>query len=101
MSAWHGMTHTALYLLQATPAAEPWNLWTWIRTFVNTPAPYSPFSEYLALLFVLWLLARRAQREKPDLARQAQHVLDTKHQAGEISTDAYHRFRQDSDSRPR
>jgi hypothetical protein len=94
------------FFLQAAgiPAEPvPWDLWTTITTFVNTPAPYSPFSEYLAVLFMLWLLARRHHRVRTegDFERQAQAVLDTRHATGEISRRAYDKYRQDIALRPR
>lgn len=68
--------------------------------FLDTPAPYSPFSEYLAILFLLWLLARRGNR-KHTFERQAQEVLEEKYQAGEISKKAYDKYRQDVTLRPK
>jgi hypothetical protein len=70
---------------------------TWIdnvREFVDTPAPYSPFSEYLLVLFLLWLLARR-QRPKPDFGGQAQSVLEEKFKKGEIDKKTYEKYRQE------
>ncbi|HSJ32628.1 MAG TPA: hypothetical protein VK933_14400 [Longimicrobiales bacterium] len=92
-----------MLLLQtaATPSAEG----DWvdsILTFLDTPAPYSPLSEYLLVLFVLWLIARRSNRKSKDtFESQAQEVLDDKLQLGELSRDAYDRFRQDLILRPR
>jgi uncharacterized membrane protein len=88
----------------ATAGAEPyrWDVWTAITTFINTPAPYSPFSEYLAVLFMLWLLARRTRpQDQGDFNRQAQEVLDSKHASGELSRKAYDKYRQDAALRPR
>ena len=68
--------------------------------FLDSPAPYSPFSEYLLVLFVLWLLARRAQR-KESFDTQAQDVLDQKYAQGEISKKSYDKFRQDVSLRPK
>lgn len=75
--------------------------WQWLMNFVDTPAPYSPFSEYLLVLFVLWLMARRDARKQGDFGRQAQEVLDEKFRAGEISEEAYHKYRQDISLRPK
>lgn len=97
----------AVHLVVQSPvnAADPisWNLWTAITTFINTPAPYSPFSEYLAVLFFLWLLARRNHRrlQQGDFSKQAQDVLDTRHATGELSRNAYDKYRQDVVLRPR
>jgi hypothetical protein len=96
---------TQFFVQAAGGGMEPvqWNLWIAIKTFINTPAPYSPFSEYLAVLFLLWLLARRnhRQRTQGDFARQAQEVLDTRHASGELSRKAYDKYRQDVALRPR
>lgn len=85
----------ALILAQAAaPATEPD---AWIQRiigFLDTPLPYSPFSEYLLVLFVLWLLARRADRRPNTFDTQAQDVLDEKFQKGEISRAAYEKYRQ-------
>lgn len=89
--------------LQAAADAAPagTGVWQWIKDFVDTPAPYSPFSEYLLVLFVLWLLARRDGRRQGDFGRQAQDVLDEKYQQGEITKEAYDKYRQDISLRPR
>jgi hypothetical protein len=93
---------TVAFLQASAPAAEPaWNLWHFITTFINTPAPYSPFSEYLLVLFVLWLIARRSRRKKEDFSRQAQEVLDQKYEDGEISERSYEKFRQHLSLRPK
>lgn len=91
-----------MLLLQtaATPAEGDWV--DSVLTFLDTPAPYSPLSEYLLVLFVLWLIARRHNRKiKDTFESQAQEVLDDKLQLGELSRDAYDRFRQDLILRPR
>lgn len=91
-----------MLLLQtaATPAEGDWV--DSVLTFLDTPAPYSPLSEYLLVLFVLWLIARRHNRKSKDtFESQAQEVLDDKLQLGELSRDAYDRFRQDLILRPR
>lgn len=91
-----------MLLLQtaATPPAEG----DWVDsllTFLDTPAPYSPLSEYLLVLFVLWLIARRHDRKKETFEKQAQEVLDEKRDRGELSKEAYDRFRQDLALRPK
>jgi hypothetical protein len=75
--------------------AERWDPWIAIKTFINTPAPFSPFTEYLAVLFVLWLMARRHHRKREDFGKQAQDVLDQKLASGELSETAYEKYRQD------
>ena len=64
-----------------------------VMEFLDTPAPYSPLSEYLLVLFLLWLLARR-QRPK-DFGMQAQEVLEEKFKAGEIDQKTYEKYRQE------
>jgi hypothetical protein len=78
-----------------------WDLWRAITTFINTPAPYSPFTEYLLVLFVLWLFARRSRRLKEDFSQQAQEVLDRKREEGELSHRSYEKFRQHLSLRPK
>lgn len=91
----------ALLLLQsaAPPAQGDWV--DSILTFLDTPAPYSPLSEYLLVLFILWLLARRHDRKKETFEKQAQEVLDAKLEGGELTKEAYDRFRQDLALRPK
>lgn len=72
-----------------------------VLAFLDTPAPYSPLTEYLVLLFILWLLARRHNRKKESFERQAQDVLDEKLEHGELSKEAYDKFRQDLALRPK
>ena len=67
--------------------------------FVDTPAPYSPFSEYLAVLFLLWLLARREHRKTFDT--KAQEVLEEKLKSGEIDKKTYDKYRQEMSLRPK
>jgi hypothetical protein len=91
-----------MLLLQtaATPPVEG----DWVDsllTFLDTPAPYSPLTEYLLVLFVLWLIARRHDRKKETFEKQAQEVLDEKLDRGELSRDAYDKFRQDLALRPK
>jgi hypothetical protein len=62
--------------------------------FIDTPAPYSPFSEYLLVLFILWLLARRSHHKK-DFSEEAQKVLDEKFKKGEIDRNTYEKYRQE------
>jgi hypothetical protein len=83
--------------IKATHAAQ------WVDSviaFLDTPAPFSPLTEYLLVIFVLWLLARRKAPE-PNFDEQAQEVLEAKLQGGELSQDAYDKFRQDMALRPK
>lgn len=83
-----------LFAQAAAAAAEP-DAWAQrILSFLDTPLPYSPFSEYLLVLFVLWLIARRADRRPNTFDTQAQDVLDEKFEKGEISRAAYEKYRQ-------
>jgi len=99
------MLHYLAMLLQTAPTPEPGGGW-WqnLKDFVDTPAPYSPFSEYLLLLFALWLVARlehsREERKK-SFDKQAQEVLEDKYARGELSRQTYEKFRQDVTMRPR
>jgi hypothetical protein len=62
--------------------------------FIDTPAPYSPFSEYLLVLFILWFMARRVEHKK-DFSAEAQKVLDEKFQRGELDRNTYEKYRQE------
>jgi hypothetical protein len=97
------LAHLALQVpLAAESQGMQWNMWEAIRTFINTPAPYSPFSEYLAVLFFLWLVARRNRKPTDaNFSQQAQDVLETKHASGELSRKTYDKFRQDVALRPK
>jgi hypothetical protein len=90
-----------MILVQATPPAPRGDWVDAVLTFLDTPAPYSPLTEYLLVLFVLWLLARRQERKKETFEAQAQEVLDDKLETGELTQEAYDRFRQDMILRPR
>jgi hypothetical protein len=89
-----------MLLLQATAPAEDFGWWDRMIHFFNTPAPYSPFSEYLVVMFVLWLIARYSNR-KQTFDTQAQDVLDQKYAEGEISKSAYEKYRQQMILRPK
>ena len=81
--------------LQEVPAEQlPPSFIDNVREFLDTPAPYSPLSEYLLVLFLLWLLARR-QRPKADFGGQAQSVLEEKFKKGEIDKKTYEKYRQE------
>jgi hypothetical protein len=88
-----------IHLAQAAGAPRG-GWWDSVVTFLDTPAPYSPFSEYLLIMFVLWLLARRANRKRT-FDTQAQDVLDQKFAEGEISQKAYEKHRQEMAIRPK
>jgi uncharacterized membrane protein len=60
-----------------------------------------PYTEYIAILFVFWLFARRGAQKQGDFNRQAQEVLDELYKRGEISEKAYQKFRQDISLRPK
>jgi hypothetical protein len=83
-----------LAMLQELPAEVPPTFIDKAREFLDTPAPYSPLTEYLLVLFLLWLLARR-QRPKIDFGGQAQEVLEEKYKKGEIDLKTYEKYRQE------
>ena len=62
--------------------------------WLNSPLPYSPFSEYILVLLILWIIARR-QRPKVDFGGQAQEVLEEKFKKGEIDKKTYEKYRQE------
>jgi hypothetical protein len=68
--------------------------------FLDTPAPYSPFTEYLAVLFLLWLLARRDSGRNTFDAK-AQEVLEQKLAEGEIDRKTFDKYRQETSLRPK
>jgi hypothetical protein len=84
---------TQWFALQEVIETEP-SFLERVLEFLDTPAPYSPFSEYLLVLFLLWLLARR-QRPKIDFGGQAQSVLEEKFKKGEIDRKTYEKYRQE------
>ena len=93
-----------LAVLQQAVPAESYGWWDRVRDFVDTPLPNSPFSEYLVVLFLLWLLARYDQariQKKRTFERQAQDVLEEKRESGELSQTAYDKYRQDVSLRPK
>src|SRR5688572_23516928 len=82
---------------QASRAAE------WVDSmvgFLDTPAPFSPLTEYLLVLLVLWFFARR-KAPVPNFDQQAQEVLEHKYHQGELNKDAFDKFRQDMSLRPK
>ena len=98
------LAYLATLLQDVAPAPTSGGWWQSLKDFVDTPAPYSPFSEYLLLLFVLWLVARlehSRERRKKTFEKQAQEVLQDKFDQGELSRSAFEKFRQDVTMRPR
>lgn len=61
----------------------------------------SPYTEYVIILLVFWLFARRGGKKQGDFSQQAQQVLDELYQKGEISRKAYEKFRQNISLRPK
>ena len=61
----------------------------------------SPYTEYIVILFVFWMFARRGAQKQGDFSRQAQEVLDELYKRGEITQKAYEKFRQDISLRPK
>lgn len=95
---------TMITLLQRAQTAAPEPAGDWVDsllTFLDTPLPYSPATEYLLVLFILWLMARRHDEKKIPFEKQAQDVLDQKLESGELSPSAYEKFRQDMALRPK
>jgi hypothetical protein len=88
------------FLAQTAIPAVEYGVTDRISDFVLTPAPYSPFTEYLLVMFVLWLLARHAHRKRT-FESEAQEVLDRKFADGEITRKAYDKYRQDVTLRPK
>ena len=89
-----------LALLQVVEDVESTGWWQKVYEFLDTPAPYSPFSEYVVVLLLLWLLAERGRRRKT-FEKQAQEVLEEKLAAGEINKTTYDKYRQDVTLRPK
>lgn len=88
-----------LFLLQAVDETmpAPHEVPGFMRKFlelIDSPLPYSPFSEYLLVLLILWLLARRTHAKK-DFSAEAQRVLDEKFQRGELDKATYEKYRQE------
>jgi hypothetical protein len=90
-------------ILATLVQAEPVGWWDRLVAILDTPLPYSPVSEYLVVLLILWLIARAEQKAKlkETFDAKAQEVLDKKFEEGELSQSAYERFRQDVSLRKR
>jgi hypothetical protein len=84
-------------ILQRPPVPAPFQK---VLDFLDTPAPYSPFTEYFVVLFILWVLARRGER-RVTFDSKAQDVLDQKLASGEIDRRTYEKFRQEMSMRPK
>lgn len=82
----------ALWVLQS-PEVDPTAVPRILR-WLDSPLPYSPFSEYILVLLILWFIARR-QRPKVDFSGQAQEVLEEKYKKGEIDKKTYEKYRQE------
>jgi hypothetical protein len=91
------ITTLALILQKTAPIPGPIQK---VLDFIDTPAPYSPFSEYLVILLLLWLLARRDHRKR-NFQAEAQEVLDAKLASGEIDKKTYEKYRQEVSLRPK
>jgi len=85
----------ALALRTQTGATSPGDALSRIYEFIQ------PYQFYIVALFVLWLIARRPPAKKDDFNKQAQEVLDEKFRKGEITRQAYEKYRQDISLRPK
>jgi hypothetical protein len=98
LSGWFAAALQVADSLQAQ-ATQPSRLQK-VLDFLDTPAPGSPFTEYLAVLFLLWLLARSSSSRKT-IDAKAQDVLDQKLKSGEIDKKTYEKYRQEMSMRPK
>jgi hypothetical protein len=78
-----------------TGAASPGDLLGRAWDFIE------PYQFFILALIVLWLIARRPPPKKEDFSKQAQEVLDEKYRKGEITRQAYEKYRQDISLRPK
>jgi uncharacterized membrane protein len=85
-------------LQQAQQELPPLDFGGLIRRLLQYLGPYT---EYIVILFVFWLFARRGAQKQGDFNRQAQEVLDELYKRGDISEKAYQKFRQDISLRPK
>jgi hypothetical protein len=60
-----------------------------------------PYQFFILAIIVLLIIARRPPPKKEDFNRQAQDVLDEKFRKGEITRQAYDKYRQDISLRPK
>jgi hypothetical protein len=82
-----------LMVVQATEEMDPAHVPGFLR-WLDSPLPYSPFSEYILVLLILWFVARK-QRPNVDFSEQAQEVLEEKFKKGEIDKKTYEKYRQE------
>ena len=99
------MTIVIMLLQKATQKADPLanRAAEWVDSvvaFLDTPLPFSPLTEYLLVILLLWLLARRKPPE-PNFDEQAQAILEHKFHQGELTKDSYDKFRQDTSLHPK
>ena len=80
-------------LVLQSPDVDPSAVPPFLR-WLDSPLPYSPFSEYILVLLILWFVARK-QRPKVDFSEQAQEVLEEKYKRGEIDKKTYDKYRQE------
>lgn len=85
-------------LQQAQPELPPLDFGGLIQRSLHYLGPYT---EYIIILFIFWLFARRGTQKQGDFDRQAQEVLDELYKRGEITEKAYQKFRQDISLRPK
>jgi uncharacterized membrane protein len=85
-------------VLQQAPELPPLDIGGLFQRLLQYLGPYT---EYIVILFVFWLFARRGAQKQGDFNRQAQEVLDELYNRGEISEKAYQKFRQDISLRPK
>ena len=86
------------WLVQADQELPPLELGTALARLLQY---ISPYTEYIIILIVFWLFARRGAQKQGDFNRQAQDVLDELYKRGEITQKTYEKFRQDISARPK
>jgi hypothetical protein len=85
----------------AQDASETVTQSPWPDSFHRIYELLSPYNEFIVVLFVLWLFARRGRPKQGDFNRQAQLVLEEKYKQGEISKKTFEKYRQDISLRPK
>lgn len=91
------LTHAIATAILQAATPEP----AWQESLRRVYEFLSPYNEFIVVLFVLWLFARRGRPKQGDFNRQAQDVLEEKYRKGELSRKAYDKYRQDISMRPR